>query len=105
MRVKCIKCGKEYRKKDFQRHSRSSYHLTFTDDKIEKQIDHEKDWRKKYYEKNKEKYLDKHDCECGGKCLWGLKARHLKTEKHKNFILSNNINAEKITETEEIISL
>ena len=86
MRVKCIKCEKEYRKKDFQRHTRSSYHLTFTDDKIEKQIEHAKDWRKKYYEENREILLQKHNCECSGKYTSINKKIHEQTKRHQDFM-------------------
>ena len=46
--------------------------------------------KKKYYEKNQEQILKKHstkfNCECGGRYTYGHKARHLKTNKHKNYL-------------------
>jgi len=62
-----------------------------------------------WYENNKsklaEKAKEKYVCDCGSICGIYMKQKHFRTEKHQDFILSNNINAEKITETEEIISL
>jgi hypothetical protein len=46
--------------------------------------------KRKYRELNKEKireHKNQHcDCECGGKYVWGSKARHEQTKKHQNFI-------------------
>jgi ribosomal protein S27AE len=46
--------------------------------------------RKKYYEENKEKIQErrkeKFNCDCGGKYLAATKARHLKTQKHINYL-------------------
>ena len=41
---------------------------------------------KEYYEKNKEKLNEKIDCECGGKYTYCHKSRHMKTQKHINYI-------------------
>ena len=52
----------------------------------------EKEYKKAYYEANKEanrdKVNEKFDCECGGKYLYNHKARHIKTAKHLNFLQS-----------------
>ena len=50
------------------------------------------EYKKAYYEANKEanrdKLNEKFDCECGGKYLYNHKARHIKTAKHLNFLQS-----------------
>lgn len=51
-----------------------------------------KDKKKKYYEDNKNKILEKIDCLCGGKYVIYSKTRHLKSNKHMNFINNNNNN-------------
>lgn len=56
-------------------------------------------------EKLKMKQRQLFNCECGGKCLWGLKARHFRTQKHQDFISSNSNNAETTTQTEEAINV
>ena len=48
------------------------------------------DQKKEWYEANKERFNEKKkektDCECGGKYIHAHRARHFKTEKHKNYI-------------------
>ena len=45
---------------------------------------------KKYYQKNKDEILEKHKqpfyCECGGCCCYNVKARHFRSNKHKDWI-------------------
>ena len=51
-----------------------------------------KEYNKEYYQANKEKLSEnkneKHNCECGGRYTWGVKARHYKTKMHCDFINS-----------------
>lgn len=51
--------------------------------------DNNKEKMKIYYKNNKEKTNKKNDCICGGKYTTGHKARHLKTNKHLEFISTN----------------
>jgi len=53
------------------------------------------EYQKKYYQKNKDKLLEKlkekTKCEiCNGSYSYVSKNRHLNSEKHKRFVLSNN---------------
>jgi hypothetical protein len=43
---------------------------------------------KEYRENNKEKIAEKYECECGGKFTYGVKAHHLKTQKHQSYLAS-----------------
>jgi hypothetical protein len=59
-------------------------------------IENNKKDRKVYYreyaEKNKEKLREHHVCDlCGGKYNTANKANHIKTKKHQNQILINNL--------------
>ena len=49
--------------------------------------------QKKYRDNNKQKIKElkskKYMCECGGRYTHSVKARHLQTKKHKEYILSN----------------
>jgi len=45
---------------------------------------------KEYRETNKDKLKKKYDCYCGGKYTHIHKSRHLKTQKHTNYIISTN---------------
>ena len=38
------------------------------------------------YQANKEKYMEKYDCECGGRYCFKSKVRHLKSQKHLNHL-------------------
>ena len=42
------------------------------------------------YQKNKDKYLahqkQPYHCECGTVCVWNVKARHFKSQKHQNWL-------------------
>ena len=53
-----------------------------------------KETRKMYYQKNKEQINQqvnvKVNCECGGHYILKVKARHLKSKKHQNYINSQN---------------
>ena len=44
-----------------------------------------------HYEKNKEHYTEKFDCECGGRFTRKNRGQHLKTPKHFNFVQNQNI--------------
>jgi hypothetical protein len=56
----------------------------------EKNRDKMKEYHKEWYEENKDKYNNKYDCECGGKYTHIHKSRHLKSQKHTNYIISKN---------------
>jgi predicted GIY-YIG superfamily endonuclease len=60
--------------------------------------------RKEYYENNKkkinEKYKQKFNCPCGRKVNFSGKIRHLKTKKHQDYLILNNINETKTCLTE-----
>ena len=45
-----------------------------------------KEYDKEYRKENKEKINEKFNCDCGGKYTKSHKARHEKTQKHKNFL-------------------
>ena len=45
----------------------------------------------KYREENKEKILEKFECQCGGKYTYKNKSRHLKTPKHQSYLSSKVI--------------
>ena len=45
-----------------------------------------KDKIKEYRDNNKEKLQQKFNCECGGKYTYHHKSRHLKSNKHQNYI-------------------
>lgn len=47
-------------------------------------------YTKKHYEKNKDKYCEKVNCECGGKYMKINKSHHFKTKKHQNYLSSLN---------------
>jgi predicted GIY-YIG superfamily endonuclease len=48
-----------------------------------------------YYKNNKQQLSEirnkKHNCECGGRYVQGSIARHMKTQKHQNYISNNNL--------------
>ena len=50
------------------------------------------EYQNKYYQNNREQLLkkayQKHDCLCGGKYTHQNKPKHLRTQKHKSYILS-----------------
>lgn len=46
--------------------------------------------KKQYYIDNKEKITQKHNCDCGGKYSHQKKGRHMKTQKHKQYISTLN---------------
>lgn len=48
-------------------------------DKIKEQM-------KNYYITNADKLMEKINCDCGGKYIFTNKSRHLKTQKHQNYI-------------------
>ena len=48
-----------------------------------------KEYQKEYYENNSEKLNEKCSCDCGGKFTYKNKLRHLKTNKHLDYI--NNL--------------
>lgn len=50
--------------------------------------------QKKYYEKNKDKLLEKIECECGGTYSIISKTTHFRTNKHKNAIPKKQIKFE-----------
>jgi len=62
----------------------------------------DKEYNEKYYVENQEKIKEKIYCICGGKYTITHKAKHFKTNKHLNFITSNNKDAETVTENKEI---
>jgi len=88
LRYCCIKCHKEYTNKEYNRHIKSSYHLTYTEYKKEKQRLHANNKRKEYYINNKEKECKKYNCECGGKYTYANKFSHENTLKHQEYILN-----------------
>ena len=45
-----------------------------------------KDYNVQYYVNNKDKFTQKHNCECGGKYTYQNKARHMKSKKHRDYI-------------------
>ena len=81
----CYDCHKPYLHKHYQRHIRSSYHLTYTSDKLEKQRFHKSEKRKEYYITNKEKDCKKYECKCGGKYTHANKTNHINTILHKEY--------------------
>lgn len=52
--------------------------------------DKERERSKLNYQKNSDKIKEKHNCECGGHYIHCLKARHLKSKKHQNYINAQN---------------
>ena len=57
--------------------------------------EYNKEYKTQYYQNNKEtisaKQNKKHNCECGGRYVQGSIARHMKTQKHQNYISNNNL--------------
>jgi hypothetical protein len=49
----------------------------------------------RYYQKNHREILAKksvpHICECGGRYHYSGKAQHLRTQKHKNWVVARNV--------------
>jgi len=89
----------EEQKKEYEK----EYDKKYYQDNKAKIAEYKKEWRednldkikekeKKYYHDNKEiikeQKSEKHDCPCGGRYIWGGKARHFKTQKHCDFINS-----------------
>jgi len=84
LRFECLICHRETCKKDQSRHIKSSYHLTFTEDKYEqRRLTENKKRMEKYHSTTKEKECEKHDCSCGGRYTTANKSNHEKTEKHQ----------------------
>lgn len=53
--------------------------------------DKHNEYCEKYRKNNKNKILEKHICECGGKYSTSCKSNHFKTAKHQKFINENSI--------------
>ena len=49
-------------------------------------IDREHERKRKYREQNKDKFTERHNCECGGHYTINHKARHEKSKKHLDFM-------------------
>jgi hypothetical protein len=97
---------KQYREqnKEHIREQRKQYNLDHKDQQKQYNIDNKEHIReqkkqyreqttehiiersKQYYSKNKDKITEKHDCQCGGCYITNHKARHLKTNKHKEYV-------------------
>ena len=45
-----------------------------------------KDKAKEYYETNKDKFKERFECECGSQYMRYNKSKHLKTDKHQNYL-------------------
>ena len=45
-----------------------------------------KEYTTEYYQTNKEKYNQKFNCECGGKYTDAHRSRHMKSNKHQDYI-------------------
>ena len=56
---------------------------------FDRQKEYHKQYNEKYYENNKDKLNEKMDCDCGGKYTKQHKKRHLKSQKHIDFINSS----------------
>lgn len=50
-----------------------------------------KKYNDKFRAKHAEKLNIKHECECGAFYSYYTKSKHLKTQKHKNGLIKNNI--------------
>ena len=85
LRYCCVKCKTEYRAKDYNRHIKSSYHITYTDDKKEQQRLEKNKKRMERYYANKDNECKKHNCLCGGKYTYVNKSTHEKTKKHQDY--------------------
>ena len=57
-------------------------------DNKEQKIKHQKEYNNNNKEQIAEKQLKKYDCECGGKYCHIHKSKHIKTNKHQNYIKS-----------------
>ena len=58
-------------------------------------------YRERHPERIKAWHKTKVECECGGKYTLSHKAQHLKSKKHQNFILNNNIDNVWLQEEEQ----
>jgi len=64
---------------------------TTPEEKKESKSKRDKTYREKHSERVKGYKNIKHKCECGGQYSNSTKQRHFRTEKHKNFMIKNNI--------------
>ena len=68
------------------RERRLEYHKQYVQENRERILEHQK----QYYQENKEQIADrakqKYKCECGGRYTHTHKSRHIKSEKHQNFL-------------------
>ena len=55
---------------------------------IPSRSERDKKYKKIYYENNKSKLTEKHNCPCGGKYSIWVKARHFKCKKHTDYLKS-----------------
>jgi len=55
-------------------------------------VEKRKEYEKEYYDNNKKKFNEKHNCECGGCYSYSHKAHHMKSQKHLNYMKSLNNN-------------
>ena len=80
---------------------KKDYEKDYYEENKTKNLEYQKEYReenkakiaeqnKEYYEENKAKINEKFVCECGGKYTHAHKAQHIKSLKHKNFIISKN---------------
>ena len=79
---------KEYREEN--KDKISEHHKEWREENKEKIKEYKKEW----YEANKDKIAKRtkknYDCSCGGKYTHTHKSRHLKSQKHTNYIISTN---------------
>jgi hypothetical protein len=50
-----------------------------------------KDYNSKYYQANKNYWMDYHECECGSRFNLSHKSRHCSSKKHRLFIFNKNM--------------
>ena len=83
--------SKEYQKEYYENNSENIKEYQKEYKKEYREINSEKirEQNKEYYENNSEKLNEKCSCDCGGKFTYKNKLRHLKTNKHLDYI--NNL--------------
>lgn len=93
---------KEYKKEHYENNkekiklyyqSNKEYIKEYQENNKEKIKDYQKEYKeynkennKKHYEKHKAKFLEKVNCNCGGKFTYTNKSTHEKTQRHQKFI-------------------
>jgi hypothetical protein len=85
--------------KDRERHHMEALHATLNScvpgrTVAEWHNDHKneiKQYQQQYYQDRKQILSKKHDCPCGGKYVHEKQDRHMKTERHRNYILGKQM--------------